>query len=216
MWHCSLRQHPSGRYMWSASSRKGPGSWHCVWKWFLLTYSAGQCPPETYVSMSHHICGMLSVHVNRCILQTSTSDTRTWCSVSQVIDSYEHTCPSNLQVSPGVLQIHVFNFEAMLSHERTIIAMKSLVQLSLLQMFSTTRPVRCITQTNWHHQTICNTIHMKSRFRKSYLTRRNCQRTSFVPLEYHYRTTISKTSRKQRACTYLWSTTIVPPFSFWT
>ena len=38
------------------------------------------------------------------------------------------------------------------------------------------------------------------------------QRTSFVPLEYHYRTTISKTSRKQRAFTYLWSTTIVPLF----
>ena len=33
-------------------------------------------------------------------------------------------------------------------------------------------------------------------------------RTSGVPLSYHH----SKTSRKQRACTYLWSTTIVPPF----
>ena len=51
-----------------------------------------------------------------------------------------------------------------------------------------------------------------SRFRKPCLTRRNSQRTSFVPLEYHYRTTIQKTSRKQRASTYLWSTTIVPPF----
>ena len=137
-----------------------------------MTYSAGQYPPDLYVSISCDICGILSVHVNRYILQTCTSDTRTWCSVSQVSESYEPTsCPSNLQVSPGALQIHVFNFEAMLSHERTIIAMKSLVQLSLLQMFSTTRPVRCITQTNWHHQTICNTIHMKSRFRKSYLTR---------------------------------------------
>ena len=179
-----------------------------------MTYSAGQCPPETYVSMSHHICGMLSVHVNRCILQTRTSDTRTWCSVSQVIDSYEPTsCPSNLQVSPGVLQIHVFNFEAMLSHERTIIAMKSLVQLSLLQMFSTTRPARCMTHTNKHQQQIFSTMHMKSRFQKSYLTRRNDQRTSFVPLQYHYRTTISKTSRKQRAAAYLFSTTTVPLFS---
>ena len=64
----------------------------------------------------------------------------------------------------------------------------------------------------YNHQDIFNTMYMKSRFRKPYLTRRKCQRTSFVPLEYHYRTTISKTSRKQRAFTYLWSTTIVPLF----
>ena len=39
------------------------------------------------------------------------------------------------------------------------------------------------------------------------------ERTSSVPLGYHYSTTISKTSRKQRADAYLWSTTIVPLFS---
>jgi len=108
MWHCSLRQHPSACYMWWASYRTGPGSWHCGWKWFLMTYSAGQYPPDLYVSISCDICGILSVHVNRYILQTCTSDTRTWCSVSDVSKSYEPTsCPSNLQVSPGVLQIRV-------------------------------------------------------------------------------------------------------------
>ena len=38
------------------------------------------------------------------------------------------------------------------------------------------------------------------------------ERTSSVPLTYHYSTTIQKTSRKQRASLYLWSTTIVPLF----
>ena len=38
------------------------------------------------------------------------------------------------------------------------------------------------------------------------------ERTSSVPLEYHYSTTIQKTSRKQRARPYLSSTTIVPLF----
>ena len=46
-------------------------------------------------------------------------------------------------------------------------------------------------------------MHLKSEF---------YERTSFVPLEYHYRTSIQKTSRKQRADAYLWSTTIVPLF----
>ena len=41
----------------------------------------------------------------------------------------------------------------------------------------------------------------------------NVMRTSSVPLEYHYSTTIQKTSRKQRARPYLSSTTIVPLFS---
>ena len=39
------------------------------------------------------------------------------------------------------------------------------------------------------------------------------QRTSSVPLAYHYRTSISKTSRKQRASPYLSRTTTVPLFS---
>ena len=39
-----------------------------------------------------------------------------------------------------------------------------------------------------------------------------CERTSSVPLKYHYSTTIQKTSRKQRARPYLYSTTIVPLF----
>ena len=38
------------------------------------------------------------------------------------------------------------------------------------------------------------------------------ERTSSVPLTYHYSTTIQKTSRKQRASPYLSSTTIVPLF----
>ena len=42
------------------------------------------------------------------------------------------------------------------------------------------------------------------------------ERTSSVPLEYHYGTTIQKTSRKQRASPYLSSTTIVPLFLTYT
>ena len=42
-----------------------------------------------------------------------------------------------------------------------------------------------------------------------------CERTSSVPLEYHYSTTIQKTSKKQRAAPYLSSTTIVPLFWSW-
>ena len=38
------------------------------------------------------------------------------------------------------------------------------------------------------------------------------ERTSSVPLEYHYSATIQNASRKQRASPYLWSTTIVPLF----
>ena len=38
------------------------------------------------------------------------------------------------------------------------------------------------------------------------------ERTSSVPLTYHYSTTIQKNSRKQRASPYLSSTTIVPLF----
>ena len=41
------------------------------------------------------------------------------------------------------------------------------------------------------------------------------QRTSFVPLEYHYRTTIQKTSRKQRASPYLSRTLPYHYFSKW-
>ena len=58
---------------------------------------------------------------------------------------------------------------------------------------------------------ILSTINIKTTFSIWEISNRFCTRTSFVPLEYHYRTTISKTSRKQRAFTYLWSTTIVPP-----
>ena len=38
------------------------------------------------------------------------------------------------------------------------------------------------------------------------------ERTSSVPLTYHYSTTMPKTSRKQRASPYLSRTTIVPLF----
>ena len=40
------------------------------------------------------------------------------------------------------------------------------------------------------------------------------ERTSSVPLTYHYSTTIQKNSRKQRASPYLSRTTIVPIFHF--
>ena len=38
------------------------------------------------------------------------------------------------------------------------------------------------------------------------------ERTSSVPLTYHYSTTIQKTSSKRRASPYLWSTSTVPLF----
>ena len=61
---------------------------------------------------------------------------------------------------------------------------------------------------------VFSTISINTMFGVLHMWTRIFTRTSFVPLEYHYRTTIQKTSRKQRACTYLWSTTIVPPFLY--